>query len=64
MNVFFIGLDYSVESVGKEIVDVRLPYERIELINFKPFVTTENHMVFIWLFLAFQVQHGMRHAFR
>lgn len=45
VNVFFIDVDDGLESIGEEIVDAKLPYERVMLANNTWFTATENHMV-------------------
>lgn len=45
VNVFFIDMSKGVEAIGEEIVDAKLPYERLYLTNSDTFIVTENHMV-------------------
>ena len=45
VSVFFIDIDADVESIGKEVVDVKLPYERINFTAGGSFTATTNHMV-------------------
>lgn len=35
----------GVEAIGEEIVDAKLPYERLQLTQNDTFIVTENHMV-------------------
>ena len=45
VKVFFIDIDKDVEAIGEEIVDAKLPYDRIQLTTNETFVVTQNHMV-------------------
>ena len=45
VSVYFIDIDAGVEAIGEEIVDAKIPYERITIEDGEPFVATQNHMV-------------------
>lgn len=45
VSVFFIDIDADVESIGEEIVDVKIPYERVNFTAGGSFTATQNHMV-------------------
>lgn len=45
INAHFIDIEKNVEEIGETIVDVKLPYERINATKGERFATTQNHMV-------------------
>ena len=45
VNVFFIDIDKDVKAIGEEILDAKLPYDRINITTDEGFVMTKNHMV-------------------
>ena len=45
VKVFFIDIDKDVKTIGEEILDAKLPYDRINITTDEGFVITKNHMV-------------------
>ena len=45
VKVFFVDLENDVEAIGEDIVDAKLPYERVYLTQGSVFALIKNHMV-------------------
>eukprot|EP00903_Cladosiphon_okamuranus_P010878 g10275.t1 len=44
-NLYFLNVDDGVEAIGEEIIDARLPYERVTATNGETMVTSTTHLM-------------------
>ena len=45
VNVFFMDIDHDLEEIGENILDARVPYDRLLFTKDEWFAATQNNMV-------------------
>lgn len=45
VNLFFIDLEKGVDALGEEILDAKLPYDRVDFTTNAWFTSTHSHLV-------------------